>query len=1394
MTVNKESGSSHHLDLMTTAQDKVISHRMPVHSRSTGHVTSGESNSDHQAETTEKDAQDVEFHVFTSLHHTIILGLDFLQSNHVKIDLSNRTVHLHDGLISVSLVDANAGFARPRKTVQIPPHSQADIPVKISRCESNRVLLLEPFPGLETLQLQGAKCLIQSAKGRPCMRFLNPTDKPVTLRCQRIVATASIIDPSSVHTLESERILDHPSVNTAVPSSPSKLSANLNFDLSDSDLTETQKQQLECFLLSQRSVFARELSELGTTHLHQHKIETEHTRPVRLPFYRQSSLVRKECARQIKEMLDAGIIEPSHSEWHSPVVMVKKSDNSYRFAVDYRKLNAVTKPIFFPLPRLEDVIDAIGEKHAQMFSVLDCASGFWQIPLHPETKHKSAFITQDGIFEFNRLPFGLKNAPAAFQQTICSALQAMNWKHILIYVDDMIIYSRTFEEHLHHLKCVFGKLKEAGLTLKPSKCRFAAKRVTYLGHVFSKDGVEVDKSKVEVVKSIPSPKNVHDIRHFLGLASYYRKFVPNFSRIASPLYNLLQKDATFNWSDECEQALNKLKGCLTSAPVLTYPDPNKPFILTTDASTSAIGYILGQRDASGQEHVICYGGRALHAAEKKWGITQLECLAVLEGIRTFRVYLTSQKFKVFTDHHALKWLKDIKQETGRLARWSLMLQEYDYEIEHRAGKANTNADALSRIPYPAQIIEPVTDDFPVPPVPSINYTSATIQSNHHPIQHSYAEAVSTPPTNPSATTNHQIASQLTAADNDYGISPECSTSENLHLSGQKAIAPSSASSIDLYVEFCYQDEIPSGPTVQTIGTDIPENNLAERQRSSPDFKPIIDFLENGEIPSHYNDSQVKGLQGLSQEYDLCEGILYHFYLPKHRGHKNGRHPMVTQLAVPISDRKSLLYAYHDSKAGGCHFGRDATRQSILTKYHWPGLYQDVETYIKSCEECQKSKRWAHSKPAPMVPMPIEDNFSRLHVDILGPLPQTKDGHKYVLVAVDSFSRWIEAFPLHTQDAVEVATKLFNEVFTRYGAPRTLVTDRGRQFTSKLVNAICEIFEVKHHFTSSYHPQTNGMVERRNSTIAQALKSYCKPDQSNWADILPCVLMSMRNTPCQSTGYSPHHMLFGREMCLPFDTTLTPKPTLGKNAETHLQQLIDNLKVVKSIARDNMSVSQQIDKEHQELKSSEPSFMLGQQVLLHSPVIKQGLSPKLSQSWTGPYYITDIGPNHTFKIHRCSDDKEHKSLVHANRLKPYVLRGNVARHVDASGSSAPTLVSSRAQEPLPDPPAQTFQGSPPLESPASSEKPTAKADETVPSEHNHKQTKDHNQDQFYDVEKLLKYKDINGICHFLVKWVAHPTPTWEPHHNIGQGLIRDFHVHKTQAGRSRKHKRSHKYFV
>ena len=391
-------------------------------------------------------------------------------------------------------------------------------------------------------------------------------------------------------------------------------------------------------------------------------------------------------------MLSQGIIEPSCGPWASPIVLAKKKDGTTRFCVDFCRLNDCTRKDAQPLPRIDDTLDALGG--AQYFSTLDLASGYWQVEVDGRDREKTAFNSIRTL-PVSCYAFGLCNAPATFQHLMEQVLAGLHWMTCLVYLYDIIIFSRSVEKLVEQLKEVFERLKSAGLKIRPKKCHLLQTSVQYLGHVISGDGIRTDPQKVAFVSNWPVLRTSKELQSFLGLASYYRRFVKDFAHIASPLHALTEKGREWVWTKECNDAFFDLKKRLVSSPILTLPDFSLPFLLDTDASGDGLGAVLAQT-VDEVERVVAYASRALSRAEKKYCATRWEMLALVWAAHHFRPYLYGRKFTLHTDHHCLQWLHNFKESEGQVARWLEVLSEYIYTVVHREGKRHTNAETLSR--------------------------------------------------------------------------------------------------------------------------------------------------------------------------------------------------------------------------------------------------------------------------------------------------------------------------------------------------------------------------------------------------------------------------------------------------------------------------------------------------------------------------------------------------------------------------------------------------------------------------------------------------------------------------------------------------------------------------
>ena len=513
------------------------------------------------------------------------------------------------------------------------------------------------------------------------------------------------VEPFNEHDVQED--VSHPSCARVVVSGPGYASNERSsqllqlLDLSKCDCSPAQLDDLRVLLAEHSHVFGLDKSDLGHTNIVQHVIDTGSSGPIKQQPYRTPVVQREHITQLIKQMQVQGIVKPSASPWASPVVLVPKKDGSMRFCVDYRRLNTVTKKDVYPLPRIDDILDTLAQ--AKYFTTLDLSAGYWQVELDKDSQAKTAFTTHCGLFEFTRMPFGLCNAPATFQRLMQLVLSGLEWDCCFVYIDDILVASKTFEDHLRHLQLVFERLRKAGLRLKPTKCHFIRDKVPYLGFLISKRGIQPDPLKTDKVNNFPRPTSLTSLRSFLGLASYYRRFVPHFATVAAPLHRLTKKDTPFEWNQDCETAFSQLKSLLTQAPVLVYPQFGQgcSFQLETDASGVGLGAILSQKQDDGKYHPVAYASRSLLPSERNYPISELETLAIVWAVKYFRTYLLGHPCVVLTDHASCLSLLNTSRPSAKLARWAMAIQEMNLEIRHRSGRSNAGADALSRSPVDA---------------------------------------------------------------------------------------------------------------------------------------------------------------------------------------------------------------------------------------------------------------------------------------------------------------------------------------------------------------------------------------------------------------------------------------------------------------------------------------------------------------------------------------------------------------------------------------------------------------------------------------------------------------------------------------------------------------------
>ena len=845
------------------------------------------------------------------------------------------------------------------------------------------------------------------------------------------------------------------------------------------------------------------------------------------------------------------------------------------------------------------------------------------------------------------MPFGLCNAPATFERLMERVLGGLTWQICLVYLDDIIVFSKSFDKHLKSLEQVFCRIKEANLKLSPDKCFLFQKRVTFLGHIISGNGVETDPKKIEAVKNWPVPRNIKEVRSFLGLCSYYRKFVYQFATIAKPLHKLTETSKEFSWTEQCNKAFNQLKQSLMQAPILTFPTTVGQFILDTDASKYGIGAVLSQMQ-DGKEKVISYYSKCMSKAETNYCVTRKELLAVIKAVQQFHHYLYGSHFLIRSDHGALRWLANFKSPEGQIARWLEILSTYDYEIQHRAGRVHSNADALSRRPCQADCSyckraesryhgALCGTDGPRWVCDSVSPSPLTLPHEEGYIMDGNFSVVPKP---------HGVCSFPLETMDDH-----CSQMATDHDEHRKVIS-------------CVSDYVVDGEETPPIGGKFREYKYCcfaditvnmDVIRKEQDSDPIISVLKNhvpvDQLPS-WSDIAAQPIgfkyfwnrfQSLKVERDIL------FYVQESIDGKS----KTDLIMLPKSLVEPVLTDLHNSPTSG-HLGLTKTYERVKSRFLWYGMKSDVERWVKMCDACE-SVRAPNRKPrAKMkqncVGLPLE----RVGIDIMGPITTSESENKYVLVIVDYFTKWTMALPIKNQEAETIAQAFVTHFISNFGVPKLIHSDQGSNFESKVFREMCVILGAEKRRTTAFRPQSDGLVERANRTLQNMLAKFVSSHQKDWDRFLPLLTFAYNTAVHHSTGFAPCQLMMGRNLNLPLDVVLG-KPKQDRESYSQYGRKLENIiNHIHDIARRNLKFSSDAQKRVYDHKANQRLYQEGDLVWLYHNKRSVGLSTKLACKWTGPHKIVKRLNDVIYRVQKSS--KSLPKVVHHDRLKLYCGRG------------------------------------------------------------------------------------------------------------------------------------------
>ena len=755
-------------------------------------------------------------------------------------------------------------------------------------------------------------------------------------------------------------------------------------------------------ILKNKKAFAVSDDDVGLIKDYQHHIELMDNIPVACKPFRTPHSKIQIIEDEIKRLKKCGIIRESTSAYAAPCLIVYKKSGAPRLVIDFRRLNQKIVPIRYPLPLLESSLQLLGGN--KYFSSLDLLSGYHQIPIREEDKHKTAFSSGRGLHEFNRVPFGMITSGAAMQYTMERVLGEYNNTIALCYIDDIICYGRTIEEHDKNLGLILHRLAESGFKLNARKCHFRKTRIECLGHILTQDGIQPHPSKIEAVKNKPRPRNVKEVQSFIGLCSYYRRFVHQFSKIAKPIVDLVKKSSKFVWSNECDEAFYKLKEALIQAPILTHPDYEKCFYITTDGSLEGIGGVMTQI-VNNKHMPVAYYSRTLNNAEKKYNPYEIEGLAIKACLQKWRYHVLGYPIIVRSDNQPVISLLKKGNCEGRVAKYLSIIQEFNPSYEYIPGVKNQMADYLSRNTEQPNIVHRIQDD-------------------------------------------------------------------KLEL-----------------------------PSVQ---------QLAKEQKQDPFYE---EFIKNNRFITK---------QDLLYKIQNSELKLY----------------------VPQKYIKDYILYFHHKLCA--HSGMFRTFQRLKTYVYFPKLRDHVRKVVNDCQIC-KSGKPDFTRKTPIGEYPeTHKPFSRIHLDLIGPLPNAPSNFKYIFIAIDSFSHFIITEAITRKDSARICNIVQDKILDKFEIPDLIVTDRGSEFSSNAFQKFCNDRNIKIHLCAPYHKESNGLVERANLQVEMGLRCAIIEKGKSWVNHLQYVTEALNNSIHANMPFTPNEVINNRREKIYLPGILTHDANLCKN--------------------------------------------------------------------------------------------------------------------------------------------------------------------------------------------------------------------------------------------------------
>lgn len=1156
------------------------------------------------------------FIVSDNIDEEILMGIDVMKKTGMQIDIPRYLIVTDQG--DAGFINKPVGLSgrytvKASKTVMIPANSASHLIGRLG-IPSTKLNYEGVIIGSNNLTEDCGLCVqgaltysegnavpVQCVNTMPydvtiykntTVGFMEPVEKKERVRAvHRIKGNGDFYDAS----------MDYPRLPTAETeevtaakgkwANPEELLEQLNVEAID--ISPRQKEQLKSLLIEYNHCFARDKFDLGEASFFEANLLLKNDYVCKwIPSRPTPFNMKHHMDREVNSLINTGQIEKcGYSRWNSCVFLVKKPDGkSQRLVQDLRQLNTQTLPDNFPLPRMDMIMNKMTDNN--YLSVFDFLKGFVQIPLEEKSRPLTAFTFDDVRYQWSRLPQGQTNSSSQFARSMAILFSNVPFQALISYLDDILVGSKTVDEHLKRLRFIFQRLSWGNLKISPSKCQLFKQEVKFLGHRISRNGLKIDEDRVKAVQALPEPRNKKQLQQFLGTMNYLRSFINRFSELSAVLYGLLKKNTEYIWDDECAESFRLLKSAMTKAPVLAIPevqDPHRSYEVTIDSSKKGHGAVLTQM-IDGKRRVVSYFSKAVPTHQQKLGASRLEFLGLYHSLKHWRIYLLGTEFRVYSDCMALMRLENLfKNESSYYQRRLAELSGYRFEIHHISGKSGKIQlpDMLSRYPYE--------------------------------YEKTFKEA-------------------------------SCQTDSNIGVRSVRLQQQTVANQPLESTEFRIRQAV--GRLDDTNQQPVTTQEIRDAYKDDHELSTVIEWMVSGNFPNSVSyrkhSAQICHYWTNHNLLRLEKGILYRRWIEP-----NDRIKDRDLIVVPSTLVERVIFVAHKNS---CHGGVETALELCKRKFYFYKMKREFRLFCEACITCARNKQPQAFLRAPLKPIVYTRFNQCISIDFNEPSKRkTKRGHVALLTIVDMYSNYLVCKPVKSTDSSEAIKLVISEWILKFGAPCNILHDLGTHFTSALFKAMLKIFDIRDTHSTPWHSQTQGRVEAFNKKINVAMRVALSDEQwQEYDKYIDGIVFTLNCLKSSKTGYSSNYLTFGRECAMPNDLFLPDDDRLedlkrgmtdGEYLrgvpvyDTYREMSTVNRKVVANAATKAKWMKSSYDK-----KIRGPFPNKGDWCLILIDVTRH----KFSDRFKGPYKITEKINNWNYIV----EIEGTKKVVNIAKIKPY----------------------------------------------------------------------------------------------------------------------------------------------